>query len=65
MMGGLELGEGGVWACKNDQVARGRPLCSRQPNAGITGFRAKSLIADLHEAGGLQHGKGLQCGVML
>ena len=64
-MGGLELGEGGVWACKNNQVAQGRPLCSGQPNAGITGFGAKSLIANLHEAGGLQHGEGLQCGVML
>ena len=64
-MGRLELGEGCVWPCKNDQVAQGSLLCSRHPHTGIMGFGGKGLIANLHEARGLQHGKGLQCGVML
>jgi len=38
VMGCLELGEVGVRACEHDQVARGCPLCSRDPHVGMSGI---------------------------
>jgi hypothetical protein len=45
VMGGLELGKGGLWAGKHNKVAQRGPLCSRHPNIGMADFRGKSLIA--------------------